>query len=161
MPLLVTDNLESTIASRNIENMRQIALGLSGVLSDIGLNSQLTSLNARSQSLQGCELNSLMTIGRVTDNTIRVRLGVMNQGPQGSRMAVAPKMAIAALEGKVIPQSVKLPLARVEFPNLKEGTDYYAALSDNFFVGNAFPPAASTSPRRRSWGRPRPTSRPG
>ena len=30
-------------------------------------------------------------------------------------------------------------LARVEDPNFKEGSDFYAALSDNFFVGNAFP----------------------
>ena len=32
-----------------------------------------------------------------------------------------------------------LPLARVEDPNFKEGTDYHPTLSDNFFVGNAFP----------------------
>jgi len=54
-------------------------------------------------------------------------------------VAVAIKTAIAALEGKVVPQSVKLPLARVEDPNFKEGTDFYAKLSDNFFVGNSFP----------------------
>ena len=38
-----------------------------------------------------------------------------------------------------MPQSVKLPLAKAEYPNMKEGTDYYPAQSDNFFVGNAFP----------------------
>jgi len=27
----------------------------------------------------------------------------------------------------------------VEDPNFKAGTDYYPDLSDNFFVGNAFP----------------------
>ena len=60
-------------------------------------------------------------------------------GTGPAQVAVALKTAIAALEGKVVPQSVKLPLARVEYPNLKEGSDYYPALSDNFFVGNAFP----------------------
>lgn len=60
-------------------------------------------------------------------------------GTGPAQVAVAIKTAIAALEGKVVPQSVKLPLARVESPNLKDGTDYYAALSDNFFVGNSFP----------------------
>ena len=54
-------------------------------------------------------------------------------------MAVAIKTAIAALEGKVVPQSVKLPLAIVEDPNFKDGQDYYPDQSDNFFVGNAFP----------------------
>jgi len=34
---------------------------------------------------------------------------------------------------------VKLPLAKAEFPNMKDGTDFYPAQNDNFFVGNAFP----------------------
>src|SRR5689334_11371401 len=60
-------------------------------------------------------------------------------GTGPAQVAVAIKVAIAALEGKVVPQSVKLPLARVESPNLKDGNDYYSSLSDNFFVGNSFP----------------------
>jgi len=62
---------------------------------------------------------------------------------------VAIKTAIAALEAKVVPQSVKLPLAKAEFPNMKDGNDFYAKLSDNFFVRQPpSPPAASTSRRR-------------
>ena len=30
-------------------------------------------------------------------------------------------------------------LAKAEFPSMKEGTDFYPAQNDNFFVGNAFP----------------------
>ena len=46
-------------------------------------------------------------------------------GTGPAQVAVAIKTAIAALEGKVVPQSVKLPLAIVEDPNFKEGQDYY------------------------------------
>ncbi len=60
-------------------------------------------------------------------------------GTGPAQVAVAIKTAIAALQGKVVPQSVKLPLARVEDPNFKDGVNFYAAQSDNFFVGNAFP----------------------
>ncbi|MBZ6079171.1 sugar ABC transporter substrate-binding protein [Microvirga puerhi] len=60
-------------------------------------------------------------------------------GTGPAQVAVAIKTAIAALEGNVVPQSIKLPLARVEDPNLKDGQDYYSEQSDNFFVGNAFP----------------------
>ena len=60
-------------------------------------------------------------------------------GTGPAQVAVAIKTAIAALEGKVVPQSVKLPLAKAEYPNLKEGSDFYPAQSDNFFVGNSFP----------------------
>ena len=60
-------------------------------------------------------------------------------GTGPAQVAVAIKTAIAALEGKVVPQSVKLPLAIVEDPNFKEGQDYFPDQSDNFFVGNSFP----------------------
>src|SRR5882672_1831154 len=60
-------------------------------------------------------------------------------GTGPAQVAVAIKTAIAALEGKVLPQSIKLPLARVEDPNFKDGRDFYGSQSDNFFVGNSFP----------------------
>jgi len=60
-------------------------------------------------------------------------------GTGPAQVAVAIKTAIAALEGEVVPQSVKLPLAIVEDPNFKEGEDFYPTESDNFFVGNSFP----------------------
>jgi ribose transport system substrate-binding protein len=60
-------------------------------------------------------------------------------GTGPAQVAVAMHVAIAALEGQVVPQSVKLPLAEVEDPNFKDGQDFYSAQSDNFFVGNSFP----------------------
>ena len=60
-------------------------------------------------------------------------------GTGPAQVAVAIKTAIAALEGQVVPQSVKLPLAIVEDPNFKAGQDFFPDQSDNFFVGNAFP----------------------
>jgi ribose transport system substrate-binding protein len=60
-------------------------------------------------------------------------------GTGPAQVAVAIKTAIDALEGKIIPQSVKLPLAVVEDPNFKDGENYYSNLSDSFFVGNSFP----------------------
>ncbi|MBI3671992.1 MAG: ABC transporter substrate-binding protein [Rhizobiales bacterium] len=60
-------------------------------------------------------------------------------GTGPAQVAVAIKTAIAALEGQVVPQSVKLPLAIVEDPNFKAGQDFFPDQSDNFFVGNSFP----------------------
>jgi ribose transport system substrate-binding protein len=60
-------------------------------------------------------------------------------GTGPAQVAVAIKTAIAALEGEVVPQSVKLPLAIVEDPDFKAGQDFFPDQSDNFFVGNAFP----------------------
>jgi len=60
-------------------------------------------------------------------------------GTGPAQVAVAIKTAIAALEGNVVPQSVKLPLAVASDPDMKAGTDYFPDQSDNFFVGNSFP----------------------
>ena len=60
-------------------------------------------------------------------------------GTGPAQVAVAIKTAIAALEGEVVPQSVKLPLATTEDPNFKDGESFYSKEGDNFFVGNAFP----------------------
>src|SRR5690242_20680818 len=60
-------------------------------------------------------------------------------GTGPAQVAVAIKTAIAALEGNVVPQSVKLPLAVASDPDMKAGTDYFPDDSDNFFVGNSFP----------------------
>jgi ribose transport system substrate-binding protein len=60
-------------------------------------------------------------------------------GTGPAQVAVAMKTAMDALQGKVVPQSVKLPLAIVEDPDFKDGVNYYSTQSDNFFVGNAFP----------------------
>ena len=63
-------------------------------------------------------------------------------GTGPAQVAVAIKVAIAALEGKVLPQSIKLPLSTVEEPGFKDGANFFQAQSDNFFVGNAFPTCA-------------------
>lgn len=60
-------------------------------------------------------------------------------GSGPAQVAVAIKTAIAALEGQVVPQEVKLPLAIASYPDFKEGVDYFPGESDNFFVGNSFP----------------------
>ncbi|CAN7710718.1 sugar ABC transporter substrate-binding protein [Rhizobium sp. LjRoot258] len=60
-------------------------------------------------------------------------------GTGPAQVAVAIKTAIAALEGQVIPQAVKLPTALVSHPDFKKDQDYYPDQSDNFFVGNSFP----------------------
>jgi len=86
-------------------------------------------------------------VGGETENGFRKFCGAHSSegllcssaGTGPAQVAVAIKTAIDALEGKVVPQSVKLPTAIVEDPDFKDGENYYSDQSDNFFVGNAFP----------------------
>src|SRR6202521_4102696 len=89
----------------------------------------------------------MVPFGGETENGFRKFCGKLGEeglkcasgGTGPAQVAVAIHTAIAALEGQVVPQSVKLPLATAEDPNFKDGDNYYAAQSDNFFVGNSFP----------------------
>jgi len=86
-------------------------------------------------------------VGGETENGFRKLCGEHSKdglvcssaGTGPAQVAVAMKTAIAALEGKVVPQAIKLPLAIVEDPGFKDGKNYYSDQSDNFFVGNSFP----------------------
>ena len=88
-----------------------------------------------------------MPVGGETENGFRKLcaehagegLKCASGGTGPAQVAVAIKTAIEALEGQVVPQSVKLPLATTEDPNFKDGENFYAKETDNFFVGNSFP----------------------
>ena len=94
--------------------------------------------------------HAMVPFGGETENGFRKFCGTKNKeglvcssaGTGPAQVAVAIKTSIAALEGLVVPQSVKLPLAIVEDPDFKDGENYYGDQSDNFFVGNAFPTCA-------------------
>ncbi|HXW21092.1 MAG TPA: substrate-binding domain-containing protein, partial [Roseiarcus sp.] len=89
----------------------------------------------------------MVPFGGETENGFRKFCGKLSgdglkcssAGTGPAQVAVAIKTALTALDGQVVPQSIKLPLAIVEDPNFKDGENYYSAQSDNFFVGNAFP----------------------
>ena len=59
-------------------------------------------------------------------------------GTGPGQVAVAMKVAIAALKGDKIPQNVALPTSIAYWPDIKPGRDYFPDLPDSFFVGNNF-----------------------
>jgi len=89
MPLLVTDNLESTQHSRAAESVRRMALSL------LSFGGWATQLNAdlMQQQLQaevyGRDLNSLLSVARVSENSLRVRIGAMQQAT--ANFAMVPR----------------------------------------------------------------------
>jgi ribose transport system substrate-binding protein len=60
-------------------------------------------------------------------------------GSGPGQVAVAIKTALAALQGQVIPQQTKLPLAPAVDPNIKDGVDYYSDQPSEFYPNNSFP----------------------
>ncbi|MFT5049913.1 MAG: hypothetical protein ACI8QZ_001306 [Chlamydiales bacterium] len=78
LPLLVSDNLESSLESKSSQVIRALKLSLTGLWDQSGAN--LGSSGVRSGSTDdvvGRDLNSLLTVARVSENTLRVRLGAV------------------------------------------------------------------------------------
>lgn len=89
VPLLVTDSLESTIHSRTTDSVRQFAFALAFLLQGTAGQAEFERYNRNLQSLFGRDLNSLLTVARVSDNVYRVRLGAMQQ--VGTNFATIPR----------------------------------------------------------------------
>jgi hypothetical protein len=77
IPLVVTDALEGSLSSTTTEVLRQLALGLSGTISNIGVKADSQALQDALRSISGVALNSLQTISRLGENGLRVRLGAV------------------------------------------------------------------------------------
>lgn len=61
-------------------------------------------------------------------------------GQSPAQVAIAMKMAIAALQGNVVPQLVSIPNPITDYTRMKAGEDYFPDLTTDFFAANAFPP---------------------
>lgn len=89
LPLLVTDNLEGALASRAQDTIRQLSLAVSfmkaGIVGTVGGD----RLKEVLESEMFTEVNSLFTIGRVTNNTLAARFGALRQGK--SSYSVLPR----------------------------------------------------------------------
>jgi ribose transport system substrate-binding protein len=64
----------------------------------------------------------------------------LSLGQSPGLAAIAMKAAIEALQGKVLPQRISVPIPTADHTTLRDGDNYFAKLSDNFFTPNEFPP---------------------
>ena len=71
---------------------------------------------------------------RAKDGLVCISLG---QSP--GLVAISMKAAVTALQGKVLPQLIAVPIPQASHPNFKAGENYFPDLSDNFFTTNDFP----------------------
>ncbi|MCJ7547722.1 MAG: hypothetical protein MUP30_13045 [Deltaproteobacteria bacterium] len=86
LPLLVTDNLEGMLKSRSLDTIRKLALALSYQMQGGGGEVEAQKQSDKLRSVTGTDLNSLMTVSRVTDSAIQVRLGAQRQPTAGYAM---------------------------------------------------------------------------
>lgn len=88
-PLIITDAIETANVGRSIEAIRQAALQLSGLVGAVGVNASTGGGTKQFDSFVGLDKNSLVTVGRVSDHTVRIRLGAENAGT--TALALVPR----------------------------------------------------------------------
>jgi hypothetical protein len=119
LPLLVTDNLEAGIAARDVASGRAFSLGGGGATGAIGLD----AAQGRREEAEGLDLNSILTVARVSDNTLRVRLGAMQQGT--TRFAMVPRthsITVLVMLPPSAPKSLQL-LVRTVMVDAESGVE--------------------------------------
>jgi hypothetical protein len=75
VPLLSTDSLEGVIESRSSSDLKEFALSLQTMVNGAGGGVNADKLSQILKQVSGREMNSLLTMGQVNPNTIRIRLG--------------------------------------------------------------------------------------
>ena len=63
-------------------------------------------------------------------------------GQSPGLVAISMKAAVAALQGKVMPQLISVPIPQTAHPDFKAGVNFFPELTDNFFTTNEFPACA-------------------
>jgi hypothetical protein len=80
VPLLVTDSLERALRAQSADQVRQLSLAAAALQGGVPTEADLAVFDEKLRTVLGQDFNSLLTVARVSDNTIRVRLGAMHQG---------------------------------------------------------------------------------
>jgi hypothetical protein len=89
VPLLSSDSIETAQRAQSIEALRDVGVALDLVKGFGAAGFSANSQKDRQQALQGLDVNSVLTMGRLTDNTLRVRFGAAFD--PGGGFAVHPR----------------------------------------------------------------------
>ena len=85
VPLLVAEDLESGSYNRTNEKVIQLGLALMASINGIGGKAGFSSTAKDFMKTTGNDYNSLMTVGRISDNSIRVRFGAMQTASEDGK----------------------------------------------------------------------------
>ncbi len=80
LPLLATDNLEASQQARARSNARQLGLAVGLMIQGFGAKISAESLKELLENSQANEFNSLLSVNRLTDNTLQARFGAVRDG---------------------------------------------------------------------------------
>jgi hypothetical protein len=124
LPILVSDNLEASDVSRTQEEVRRLALTLAGFPGDFAASLAADLLSKSfSAAVAGRDLNSLLSVVRLSENSLRVRIGAMREPTAGHAMVPRNHYVTLVL---TVPEGAEgdvQVLARTELVDTRDGTE--------------------------------------
>jgi hypothetical protein len=117
VPLFVTDNVESSVLTSGRENQSGLGVGLSGTVANLGVSASGRSKTSASVRTAGRDLNSLVTIGRASANTLEARFGAAAvEGTYQTQPRTYSVTALTLMPTTELPNSdLALPCRSVRF----------------------------------------------
>ncbi len=91
LPLLVTDNLEASVESHSLDRLRTLLLSFLDYSGNEFIEPMISGMlhDAIRDQVLGRDLNSLLTVARLSENTLRIRLGAAQEAT--STYAMVPR----------------------------------------------------------------------
>jgi hypothetical protein len=86
VPMVVTDNLEGIAASRSTDSATQLGLALMATVANMGAGANFSETKEAIRRAQGRDTNSLLTVARLTEDTVRIRLGAAQSPSLGNTL---------------------------------------------------------------------------
>ena len=81
LPMVATDNLERQQVARSTDSVRRLALALVATAGNVGASGGFARTRQELERTEGRDANSLLTISKLSEDTVRVRLGAV-QSPR-------------------------------------------------------------------------------
>jgi hypothetical protein len=85
-PLVISENMETASGSNSAERVRSVALQLAASVGAIGVGASGRTGSDKLEQLIGSDKNSILTVGRITDNSVQIRIGAQNSSVAGQAM---------------------------------------------------------------------------
>lgn len=79
IPILATDNIEKAITNRAAEIAKQLGISINAMISGAGIGAGANNSEQQLEAIAANDFNSLLTVGRVSDNGLYIRIGAANQ----------------------------------------------------------------------------------
>ncbi|HEY1719488.1 MAG TPA: hypothetical protein VGH42_14505, partial [Verrucomicrobiae bacterium] len=122
-PLLTTDALEAANDQQNLNQLRQLTASISAAIHSVGVQAGVDQLNQNLDAVNGLNLNSLLTVGKLNQNCVVVRLGARNQPGSKERFSLVPETHNVSLLVLARTNASELEMtSRTTFRDALEGT---------------------------------------